>query len=378
MADKVMTTYRCHQAGCKISETGRCMEGVEPLTDCPHIDTTKYQQIPAPSGELANNDPPQEGNTNLVIERAGEEDNPLPFDPEKDISLFSGEALDFVAAANLAKKKKVRLIAFIGLTDAGKTSLFSSMYDRFLYGEFAGFSFAGTDTAIGFEKRCHHTRLASQEVDPHTPHTSLSGTVAFLHLCVKQIGNEAGNVNLLFTDRSGEEFKNAIDNTSLVSELIELQRADRVVLLIDGKRFADIQDRHAVISDALKMLRVLVDNGVLDHNDKLDIVLSKFDIVETSDRRKAIETDFSRLKNDINIQFLDSIGSIDYWKVAAIPKHEGSKLDIAFGLEELFEKWAKVETPTPNIRIFDEGSVPAYATQFDLFGARYFALQEEQ
>src|SRR4051794_12798519 len=112
----------CSNQDCRVSETGKCVEGLEPDV-CPHY-----------------------GETAEVEENVEEVEPEAPL----GVALPNGAALTLVDAGVLLRRADSRLIALIGPRETGKTSLIAGLYDLFQLGEVDGVGFARSSTLHAF------------------------------------------------------------------------------------------------------------------------------------------------------------------------------------------------------------------------------------
>ncbi|MCI0619321.1 hypothetical protein L0244_40645, partial [bacterium] len=150
-------------------------------------------------------------------------------------------------------------------------------------------------------------------------------------------------------------------------------RADHVALLVDGDKFSTVSSRHVLHIETIRMLDALIDNAALDKNDDVDVILSKKDIIEVSDRKRSIEKDFDRLTAEIHKRFSEKLGSIEFFVVAACPTEIGSGLEIGFGVDKLLKKWARIDDIPPKIKEVSSPCPISNASQFDQLGMKYFS-----
>src|SRR5436309_12137608 len=75
--------------------------------------------------------------------------------------LRSGAALDADGVAAIGSARSFHLIVLAGEPGSGKTTLIASIYEQFLSGPLDEFTFAGSQTLVGFELRCHESRVDS-------------------------------------------------------------------------------------------------------------------------------------------------------------------------------------------------------------------------
>src|SRR6188768_15789 len=112
----------CTREGCDIAQSGVCLEGFSSSEDCPHV------ADPAVSAES---------------------------EAEDGIWLRGGEALELEEAANICRKGQTKVVLLAGPRESGKTTIITSLYESFQDAPFGGYSFAGSETLVGFERRCH-------------------------------------------------------------------------------------------------------------------------------------------------------------------------------------------------------------------------------
>jgi hypothetical protein len=292
----------CANKDCRIAETGRCVEGLE-LPDCPHYG------------------------------RAVEDDTDDELTPA-GIALIGANALRIGDVGRLLRAGDARLIAVVGPSDAGKTSLIASLYDLFQAGPVAGAAFARSLTLHAFEQACHDARAASRRTTPDTARTPL-GEVRFYHLDI--VTQPFARLTVALADRAGEEYRAAADDTAIPPTLPELMRADTITVLIDGKRLLDAGARHNVRGDAIMTLQALVDSGAARTGQRLAVVLTKLDLVEGSPQRDRALTDFEGLAATLTQKFGATFDTIGPFKIAASP--ESTVVARGAGVADLFAFW---------------------------------------
>lgn len=307
----------CSNPDCRVAETGRCVEGLA-FSDCSH-----YGRLPDVT------DLPPDGETE-VVQDAG---IPLP----------AAGTLTPTDASRLLRAGNARIIALIGPSDAGKTSLIASLYDLLQEGPVNGLGYARSLTLHAFEQTCHDARAASRRGTPHNSRTPL-GEVRFYHL---ELGGGAlGNrLSLILGDRAGEDYRNAADDISTVDTFLEIKRADSLTVLIDGQRLLNNLTRHNVRSEICLMLRALVEGGAVTGGQRLALVLTKLDMVHQSDLRQRADADFSGILARIQSLFGQVFSEIQAFPVAASPKSEA--VARGTGVAELLSFWLEPSRPAP-------------------------------
>jgi GTP-binding protein EngB required for normal cell division len=239
------------------------------------------------------------------------------------------------------QRRQVSTVALIGEQRAGKTTLLSSIYQQFCRGRFAGLSFAGSETLVGFAKRHHLALLSSGRADATVPRTSRNDPVSFFHLCLQR---QAGDlVDLILSDRSGEAYGAARTDTSLIPGLIELPLANRACFLLDGAKLASKDDRPAYSRHFKQLIHALHDNGALKHVATVEVLATKFDVTN-SQADVAQQTDYlDKYEKQLISEFADAGLQIQTHRICALPKADHK---VGFkGLDQLIQRWTEKAMP---------------------------------
>lgn len=315
MSDADTPMLVCANPDCRIGETGKCVEGME--TDkCPHFG------------------------------RAPQEATKTADQVSNGIGLPAGGTLSIADASKLLRAGEGRVIAVVGPSDAGKTSLIASLYDLFQDGPIAGVEFSGSLSLHELEHVCHDARAASRRGTPHINRTP-RGEVKFYHLEVA--GGAAGNrLALALGDRAGEEYRSAIDDISVVTGFAEIARADSLTLLVDGERLLDVGARHNLRSNLTLMLQAMIEGGAISGRPRLAIVLTKFDLVQHSADQERIEVDFARLVANVGRTFAGDFSIVQSFRVAASPKSDVVRRGA--GVAELLTFWLEAAPVAPTVQ----------------------------
>ncbi len=302
----------CANPDCRVAQTGRCVEGL-PLDACPRYGRKLNE---ADEGEAGDKE-----------ERAGSE--------KKSIALAAAETLKLAEASKLLRAGDARVVAILGPTDSGKTSLIASLYDLFQEGPVEGIEFARSWTLHAFEQTCHDARMSSRRGEPHMIRTP-RGEVRFYHLEIG--GGTAGDgLALILGDRAGEEYREAADDPSIAVAFSEVVRADSLAVLVDGERLLDSGGRHNVVSEIKLMLQALRDGGALRFGSRLALVLTKLDAVRDSAHGERAIRDFDSLFVDLCRLFGDALSMIERFQIAASPKTDA--LARGTGIPDLLLFW---------------------------------------
>ncbi len=285
------------------------------------------------------------------LDSSGEEPEVAEATPGEDsdfVNLPSGEELSLAAAELVVAARPTHLIAIAGPVDCGKTTLLTAIYESFQWGNFAGYQFVASDTFPAFERRCFLSRITSGRDEPETGRTPI-GDAAFLHLRVSPEGDSQMVPDLLLTDLSGETFRQARDQSDEGERLEFLARADHLVLLIDGKKFAAPRTRWSVVTDSLTILQTFLDNGVLSPVAHIEVLFSKWDFVTASPDLAPLEELAATIEKQFRDRFETRVGRLRFGRIAARPRR-GSGLTFAHGLDVIFQDWL---TTSPRLRKAD-------------------------
>jgi hypothetical protein len=255
-----------------------------------------------------------------------------------DLQLPKAERLEVSEASAILRGAPSRLIAIVGPTSSGKTSLIASLCNLFQKGPVETLHFARSRTFFAFEQACHHARAASRRSTPETEHTHLGSGVGFYHLGLM---NDGSFMQLLLSDRPGEDYRSVADDPSNASEFVEIRRADSIVVMINGELLLDLTARHDVRQDTLMILQGLRDGDVLSKSQRLAVVLTKLDVIhgaEPSVRDRALR-DFDGILNLIRARFELTFHEILPFRIAASPATD--ILPYAYGSDELLQFWVE-------------------------------------
>jgi hypothetical protein len=169
---------------------------------------------------------------------------------------------------------------------------------------------------------------------------------------------------LLLSDRSGEVYRSARNNSTVVTTLPEIPQADRVVLLLDGGRVADPVERHGAIQSVRQILRVFLDNDALGSTSIVQVVTTKIDLISASQSGQDIADAIATFRNGLTSDFAPRLKSLSFHDIAA--RDPTNTLAPAHGLDALIVDWA-----TPRPRYIPPAPPPlALRSEFDRLLAR--------
>lgn len=304
---------KCEQADCPIARGGRCLEGFEPPSGCSHY----------------------------IVEDVVPADFAMPESteamPEPMVALPDGGHLTDESVARVLRAVPARVVVLAGSSDAGKTTILTSIYELLRQGGFADWRFAGSKTLAAFERRCHDSRGASGRERPVTAHTGLPDS-GYLHLRLKlkQLLNQPIN-DLIFTDFPGEFFDKARDSKASCQKLTILQRADHIAVLVDGEKLASSNTRHNALENASSFIRSCIDADMCGTNTCVELVISKSDLLQNADA--ALRTAVTRTHERLAAKHSSQLARIDLAYIAARPDLNRNPIDIVTPLPHLLKKW---------------------------------------
>ncbi len=304
------TVISCSNPECQSGETGQCVEGLA-MHECPHLLATQEE-----AETVGNNGEP-------YFQDAVDKSELLP----------SGEQLGVSEAVSILCAGPGRVIAPVGPTESGKTTLIAAFYEMFQKGPFGGFHFAGSHTLVAFERTVHRAaRAASGQRSPATERTPFGTPLGFYHM---RLGDNRGKWELLFSDRAGEDYLSLVDNPSESTGFSELQRADFIVLLVNGERLLDAR-RHNTVHQAKMLLQGMNDAGCLSPGQEVQVVLTKWDLVVGHVDRHQVEERFDALVQDMAGHCPVPLAP---FKIAALPQTD--ELPMGYELSSLLETWVR-------------------------------------
>jgi len=280
-----------------------------------------------------------------VEEDAEEVNDVASSDEEQDdrIRLASGEALDTGSVDQFLLKRDARIIAIVGEQESGKTTLICSLYDRFCHDSFSGFSFAGSDTLVGFERRMHYSRWISGRSTPETLRTSASESIQFYHLALADSNCSLCRTDLLLSDRAGESYVAARDNSDALSGLIEVAKADVLVFLRDGGRLVIPNQRAGALYSARQTLRAFLDGGLIGADTAAQVVTTKYDLILSDPDKEHVMGHLQNANAKLYESFGDRLASLTFWDVAA--RDPKGILEPAWQVDQLLRSWTSARVP---------------------------------
>lgn len=257
------------------------------------------------------------------------------------INLNLGEDISMAECKHITRSNMTRVIVIAGEVESGKTTLLASIYSQFLKGPYSDYIFAGSSTIIAFERCSHDARLSSGRLEAKTKRTVHKGEFRFLHLKVKNTQSDVFQ-DLLFTDVSGELYRDVRDSTEECKKHFIFKRADHFVLMIDGEKICDPTLRAKSINDAAHLLRQCIDSDMLNSKSIIDVVFTKLDHLTAAFKKEPELEKF--VEKIIKDKFVDTLmKKLPIMSFHQIASRVDAKLDsgikIGSGITSLFRSW---------------------------------------
>jgi hypothetical protein len=274
---------QCSQPGCT-APSGVCLDGF-----------AKYsEECPNWLASQGDGDQDEGG----IEDALGSE---LPTPEFKDVVPTSmGSTLDYVDCDKLLRRGGGHLISVVSGPKAGKTSLVTALYEFLSRGLWEDCIFAGSETLLGFEERCHFTRLASGRATPDMLRTRVRSTASILHIAANK---QDGITHYFFLDRSGENFDDLVATPALAENYSDLERADEIWFLLDGAILLNNPAR--ATASVRRMFQAVLQVGFLTRK-RIALVVTKADLLAQSgnaDPAATAVSDFAQeLTNRLNGQ----------------------------------------------------------------------------
>jgi len=203
---------------------------------------------------------------------------------------LSAEELNPIFAA-----ERSNLCVLAGDVGSGKTALLTYIYHAVLTGKYLEkYLFAGSQTLPAFEERAYTTRVDSMRTQPDVGRTPKGSIDKFLHLRFQR-RDSSKIINLLTTDFSGEDFKEIHADIHAAQERFPVAcAAAHFLYILNGELLIRKRDRDGELLRMEHLLRTFSDGGLLKHNSRILIVISKYDLIAKMD-----EGSFSDFANSI-------------------------------------------------------------------------------
>lgn len=252
--------------------------------------------------------------------------------------------------------KDAAIVAIVGERNGGKTTLVAEIYSCFLRGSFAGTLFCHSLSLSGFEQKCFQSRAASGGLYPQTSRTSAQEGLRFFHLALSSEA-ELRRRDLLISERAGETYREVRNTPEYAREMPELRKASYVVFIIDGERVANPRLRQEAFASVRSLLRAYLLIANLSSQTQIQLVTTKYDLLEGEAGTGARES--LEIFEKSAIELVAGKFNVRVFHTAARNPAAGSEL--AVGLAPLLQSWLR---PVPSLS-FKSIPMPVLTDEFD-------------
>jgi hypothetical protein len=253
----------------------------------------------------------------------------------QDVALPSGEALTLAESRELTLARETSLVVVAGSPDSGKTTLVASIFHCFQRGPFAGYIFAGSNTSVGLDRRCHLGRTISRGIAPNMERTQVGAPQRFIHFRVRREDLSEASRDILITDISGEEYEDLRHSMPECREFPLFRRADHIVVLVDGDRLANPADKNAAKFETMQFLGFLRDAGHFERRCNVHVLIAKCDLLAKPSAQRFA----AQLKSDITLKFSKCTRNLYVGDIAARPQQETTDYPLGHGMSIPFASW---------------------------------------
>jgi len=173
---------------------------------------------------------------------------------------WSGLALGRDDLPPIAALGRVRLVALVGLQNAGKTTALAAAMIARRRGSTACGAFAGSYTLLGWQQIARHLEWPPQGIGGFPPHTSSAEqrVPSLLHMA---LSNDGQITNVLYTDVPGEWFRRwAMDEDAMEATTWLASHASSFVIFADSEALAG-NERGRALGEYEALARRLATNA---------------------------------------------------------------------------------------------------------------------
>lgn len=252
---------------------------------------------------------------------------------------FRYDALTDADVNNLVSDSRPTLVTLFGVSECGKTTFVGSLFAILRRRpSLLMKTFIDSDTLTGFERRVHQ-RFLSEDGQSVTQRTQRKAD-SILNVV---LGNEHSNDPHMFviSDLSGEIYRDAISDITIVQQQIAVKYADKLVIFADIEPLLKAKSYNLYKENFQSLLARFKENDMLPVGAEVYVALNKSDMVESAaiDAAKNETGDIDEEKKKAFIEAVDkrkkSIVDIVKGNIAISDDHifEISSLGIQVGEE---------------------------------------------
>lgn len=283
---------------------------------------------------------------------------PVPSQEDREWEkLPHADLLSIEDADELLRWRPANVVAVIGERGGGKTTLITEIYERYLRGPFAGHRFAHSRTLLGFERKGFLARLESGGAEADTERTSKAEGLKFFHLGLAS--DHGARTDLLISERAGESYREARNDPTKARDFVELSKARTLVFVLDGERVALDKTRNEAFAAVRGMVRAFTDAGVVSFRAEMQMVTSKFDLLQRPGLEHAVRA-LAQFEERMVQANAGRFAKASCARIAARAKD--NRFAPAWGVDEVLQGW--LAPPASPRRV---PALPNLIDEFDRF-----------
>lgn len=193
---------------------------------------------------------------------------------------FRYDALKDADVNNLVSDSRPTLITLFGVSECGKTTFVGSLFAILRRRpSLLKISFIDSDTLTGFERRVHQRFLSEDGQSVIQRTLRKAGSILNVVL-----GNEQGNNPHMFviSDLSGEIYRDAISDITIVQQQTAVKYADKLVIFADIEPLLKAKSYNLYKENFQSLLARFKENDMLPNRAEVYVALNKSDMVESA------------------------------------------------------------------------------------------------
>ena len=225
---------------------------------------------------------------------------------QNDNSVFIGEALSEDEKLNLLMTDtKPYITILVGFEGYGKTSFVATCYNLLLRdGKIGNYRFCDSDTLVGLERRSFLRRYNEtlEGISPTTKRT-IRGEA---HLLTFHFTKDKNEKITIFSDHSGEDYRNYANKQDEIEKDILIQNADKILFFIDIPSLLD-KGYLSMYTNYRNLLTNMKSAQIFRERTQTILLFNKIDTLEDDKKQR-----FEGKKQKIVELFSDNVGTKNF------------------------------------------------------------------
>lgn len=225
---------------------------------------------------------------------------------QNDNSVFIGEALSEDEKLNLLMTDtKPYITVLVGFEEYGKTSFVATCYNLLLRdGKIGDYKFCDSDTLVGLERRSFLRRYS--EALPGIPPTTKRTIRGEAHLLTFHFSKDNVEKITIFSDHSGEDYRNYADKKGEIEKDALIQNADRILFFINVPSLLG-SDYLSMYQYYTNLLSNMKSADIFREQTQMTLLFNKIDTLNEADKQR-----YESKKQKIKELFIGQTGKDDF------------------------------------------------------------------